>query len=257
MAQNGSMIPVTKNTELSSRLRLLPTLVTCIAMVAGFSSVLTSIAAMVQGEGDWYRWSALLILLALILDGLDGNLARYLNTQSLIGAELDTFVDLTAFGIAPAVLVYAVTLQQAGLLQRMLIPCVVVLLGALRLSRFKAYDPSRGMGGYTGLPITANACWVLFYVLALVVPPAEGLSCRTEGLLLGGVLMLCSLQVSNVHYPATSKQAVYFIPVLVLALVIMALSFYHPAAARILSFLMLLSVIGYSLLLPLLKRREA
>ncbi len=234
-------------------LKILPSSITSIAMLAGFSSVLTAIGGMVHGDVELYRWSSLLIILALILDGLDGNLARFLNARTRFGGELDTFVDLTAFGIAPAVLVHAVTLQESSLLIRMALPCFVVLLGALRLSRFKATDPGRGMGGYTGLPITANASWVSFFVQFAIIPPSPGMGWNAEILFLAGVFILCLLQVSNVRYPATSKKALYFVPTLILAVVIWTLSFNHPVAARWLSLIMLCSVIGYSLMLPLLR----
>lgn len=233
-------------------LRALPSVITSAAMLAGFSSVLTAIGGMVDGDVELFRWSSLLIILALILDGLDGNLARFLNARTRFGAELDTFVDLTAFGIAPAVLVHAVTLQESGMLLRMLLPCFIVLMGALRLSRFKATDPGRGIGGYTGLPITSNASWVSFFVQFAIIPPSKGMGSALETLFLAGVFILCLLQVSNVRYPATSKKALYFIPTFILAVVIWVLSFFLPTAARWLSLIMLFSVFSYSILLPLL-----
>ena len=241
-----------KRAKRQDLLKYLPSLITCIAMLAGFSSVLTAIGGMVHGDVELYRWSSLLIILALILDGLDGNLARLLNARSRLGAELDTFVDLTAFGIAPAVLVHAVSLQNSGMLARMILPCFIVLLGALRLSRFKATDPGRGAGGYTGLPITANASWVSFFVQFGIICPSPGMSSKAELIFLAGVFLLCLLQVSNVRYPAISKKALYFVPTFILAILIWFFSFYLPDTARMLSFIMLLSVVGYSLLLPLL-----
>ncbi len=230
----------------------MPSVITSIAMLAGFSSVLTAIEGMVYGDVEFFRWSSLLIILALILDGLDGNLARFLNARTRFGAELDTFVDLTAFGIAPAVLVHAATLQDSPVLVRMLLPCFIVLMGALRLSRFKATDPGRGIGGYTGLPITSNASWVSFFVQFAIIPPAKGMGAGLEMLFLVGVFILCILQVSNVRYPATSKKALYFVPTLVLAVVIWFLSFRMPDTARWLSLIMLVSVLSYSIILPIL-----
>ena len=101
--------------------QLIPSLFTLAAMLAGFLSILVTIQGMVaQAEivapagahraAELFRWAALLIMLAMILDGLDGNIARWLHGESDFGAELDTYVDLTAFGIAPAILVFAVTL---------------------------------------------------------------------------------------------------------------------------------------------------
>lgn len=186
------------------------------------------------------------------MDGLDGNIARYLNARTRFGAELDTFVDLTAFGIAPAVLVHAVSLQDSGIGVRMILPCFIVLLGALRLSRFKASDPGRGISGYTGLPITANASWVSFFVQFAIIPPSPGMGSNAEMTFLAGVFILCLLQVSNVRYPATSKKAVYFVPTMLLAVLIWSLSFLRPEIARWLSLIMLFSVLFYSILIPVL-----
>jgi CDP-diacylglycerol---serine O-phosphatidyltransferase len=72
---------------------------TFLALCAGVGSLLAA------GMGS-FLLSAQLILVSLILDGLDGTLARLLRGQTVFGAELDTFVDMTSFGIAPAVLLY-------------------------------------------------------------------------------------------------------------------------------------------------------
>jgi len=210
----------------------IPCLATIVAWVAGVLSILMTVRGMVTGQPEFYRWGALLVLSALVFDGLDGNLARWLKGQSEFGAELDTFVDVTAFGVAPAVLVHAVTLQEWALGWRLLFPCYVALFGALRLARFKVIDPSRGMGGYTGLPITVNAIWVSLYVLAMIVPPAQGLSGYSQLFFLFGVLSLTALQLSSVRYPAFSKKAVYFIPGIGMICFLVLLNFLHPRLAQ-------------------------
>ena len=77
----------------------IPCACTILALCAGVVSILAS----VQGR---FLLGAQLIFVSLILDGLDGTLARLLRGQSDFGGELDTFVDITSFGIAPAVLLY-------------------------------------------------------------------------------------------------------------------------------------------------------
>ena len=131
--------------------QLIPSIVTLAAMLSGFLSILLTFEGMHKGNPDLYRLSAQLIMLAMILDGLDGNLARWLKGQSEFGAELDTYVDLTAFGIAPAILIFAVTLQSKDPMWRVLLPSAVALSGVVRLARFKVRDPLRGQGGYAGL----------------------------------------------------------------------------------------------------------
>ena len=94
-------------------LQLVPISITLLAMLCGFFSILVtaeSIGETLDRAKEMHRWSALLIMLAMILDGIDGNVARKLKGCTEIGAELDTYVDMTAFGIAPAALIYVVML---------------------------------------------------------------------------------------------------------------------------------------------------
>jgi len=199
--------------------QVLPTVVTLFAMLAGFLSILVTFEGMRGDRSDLYRLAAQLIMLAMILDGLDGNIARKLRGESDFGAELDTYVDLTAFGIAPAILIFAVALQSRDPLWRVLLPSAVALSGVVRLARFKVKDPLRGHGGYAGLPITANAGWVALFVFINQSPPLDRFSLE-EGkvavLFLVGVLVFIILQVTNVRYPKPTKKMVLFLPCVVL-----------------------------------------
>jgi CDP-diacylglycerol--serine O-phosphatidyltransferase len=169
---------------------------------------------MTQDKPHLFLWAAKLIMLAMILDGLDGNLARWMKGSSAFGAELDTYVDLTAFGIAPAILIFAVTLQTKDEVIRVLLPSAVALSGVVRLARFKVKDPLRGQGGYAGLPITANGAWVAVFVLLNQVSGgrfALDHGWVATGFLLG-IMMFITLQVTNVRYPKPTKNAFIFIP---------------------------------------------
>lgn len=136
------------------------------ALLCGLMSVLFS------ATGNFYM-GALLILGAMILDGIDGTMARLLKASTAFGAEFDTFVDITAFGIAPAMLMYfylfhdfsapAPTLHPVGAL----LSIAIVLSGAIRLARFKVVDEDHGMSGYTGMPITVNALCLAGIVLLI------------------------------------------------------------------------------------------
>ena len=152
--------------------------ITAGALVCGLTSVLAS------ALGDFY-WGALFILGAMILDGIDGTMARMLKASTAFGAEFDTFVDITAFGIAPAMLMYfylfhdfsapAPTLHPVGAL----LSIAIVLSGAIRLARFKVVDEDNGMSGYTGMPITVNAlCFAGIVLLIEACKKGYGL---TEG----------------------------------------------------------------------------
>jgi len=240
--------------------QVLPTFLTLAAMLSGFLSILVAIQGLgladadPQHAGKLYRWSALLIMLAMILDGLDGNVARYLKAQSEFGAELDTYVDLTAFGIAPAILVFAVTLQSKEPLTRVLLPSAVALSGVVRLARFKVKDPLRGQGGYAGLPITVNAGWVALLVLISQTPPLDRFSLSqgpVAALFLVGVFAFVVLQVTNLRYPKPTKKAALFIPLLVLVFLLLYLGLVLPRMAVRVAVIMLVLGAVYVFIGPL------
>lgn len=223
----------------------IPTFVTILAMLAGFISILVTIEGMNDNNNPaMFRLAAQLIMAAMILDGIDGNVARMLKGQSDFGAELDTYVDMTAFGIAPAILISAVALQTKDPFWRVLLPSVVALSGVVRLARFKVKDTLRGQGGYAGLPITANAGWVALFVFINQSPPLDRFSLR-EGwvatLFLVGILVFIVLQVTNLRYPKPTKKMVLFIPCVILVTLFVLLE--PKIGVRIAIFLIILGVI--------------
>jgi CDP-diacylglycerol--serine O-phosphatidyltransferase len=214
--------------------QLVPTLFTLGAMLCALLSILFVVQGFHAPEADsavFYRLSAKMIMLAMILDGIDGNVARWLKGTSEFGAELDTYVDLTAFGIAPAILIFAVTMDTSNTLLRVLLPSAVVLSGVVRMARFKVSDPLRGQGGYAGLPITANAGWVSVMVYISLVPPSDNAVTDSFSLQNGlfamlflvGVIVFIVLQVSNVRFPKPTKKAVLFVPCVLLVALFVAL----------------------------------
>lgn len=245
--------------------QIIPTTVTLLAMLAGFLSILVAVEAIRIDSGTEllehgyfnFRNAALLIMIAMILDGLDGNLARWLRGESEFGAELDTYVDMTAFGIAPAVLIFAVALQQKDPMWRLVLPAAVCVSGVVRLARFKVKDPERGQGGYAGLPITVNAGWVAMFVFISQSPPIRGGFSLDQGwvaaLFLMGIVLFILLQVSNVRYPKPTKNALLFsvCVVLTLALLVLGQSRDLTQWAVRLAVLMIALGVGYILIGPL------
>ncbi len=249
----------------------IPISLTLMAMLCGFFSILVTLESMgepLAKAGLMHRWAALLIMLAMILDGLDGNVARRLNGCSELGAELDTYVDLTAFGIAPALLVYVVMLtgnvpqdiNRAA--WRVVMTSAVVLSGMLRLARFKAIDPSRGQHGYTGLPITACAGWVAMLVFISQSEPFERFS-LSQGpvamLFLAGVIAFIVLQVSQVHYPKPTKHPALFIPMILMVCLLFVPSprVAVPAAAVMVSLVLVYIMFGPLYAKHMARRRAA
>jgi len=179
---------------------LLPMSFSVGAMLAGFISIIKA------AEGS-YMVSSQLIMLSMILDGFDGNLARRFNATSDFGGEFDTYVDIMSFGIAPALLAYFVALQHFGAIG-LLFCCVTVLSGISRLSRFRAIDDDRGMKGYTGLPITVNAGWVALMVYVAYSAGETGVILESgifASLTWAVSLALVILQVSTFKYGKPSK----------------------------------------------------
>lgn len=239
--------------------QVVPTVFTLAAMLAGFLSIVFTIQGIQQGAGEYhkfYRLAAQMIMLAMILDGLDGNVARWIKGESEFGAELDTYVDMTAFGIAPAILIFAVAMQSSqSQLWRVVLPSAVALSGVVRLARFKVKDPLRGQGGYAGLPITGNAGWVALFVFVSQVRPANAaedyLSLRHgwfATLFLVGIIVFISLQVTNVRYPKPTKSAYLFIPCIILVLLLL---FLGQHSAVYVAIVMLVIGLLYAILGPL------
>jgi CDP-diacylglycerol--serine O-phosphatidyltransferase len=169
---------------------VLPNLITSLSLFAGFWAMITAI------EGR-YTEACLAILASLVLDGLDGKVARATGSVSRFGVEYDSLSDLVAFGVAPAVLFYFWSLKAFGRLG-ILAAFLFVACGALRLARFNVQVDSVGTKYFVGLPIPAAASMlvttVLFCEFLGVTAPVDFLP------LVFLVFGLSFLMVSNIHY---------------------------------------------------------
>ncbi len=147
---------------------LLPNLITVGAICAG----LTAIRFAFQ---ESYVAAVYLILLACILDGLDGRIARYMKSESQLGAELDSLADFANFGIAPALVIYAWALQdlkRAGWIAVLFFAVCCVM----RLARFNVDNKSELDGNsefFTGVPAPAGAMLVLLPMFLSFLWPNE------------------------------------------------------------------------------------
>jgi CDP-diacylglycerol---serine O-phosphatidyltransferase len=139
-----------------------PNAVTAMALCFGLTGIRFAIsAASGAGQpGDWERAIGAIII-AAILDGLDGRIARLLKGESRFGAELDSLSDVIAFGVSPALIMYLWSLQnfpQFGWFCAL----AFVVCQALRLARFNAAidaedQPHKSAGFMTGVPAPAGA----------------------------------------------------------------------------------------------------
>ncbi|HEY9565104.1 MAG TPA: CDP-diacylglycerol--serine O-phosphatidyltransferase [Nocardioides sp.] len=144
-----------------------PSLFTTANMACGFSSVLLAT------EGH-FQFAAILIAVAIIMDILDGGVARLVGATSPFGVQLDSLADLVSFGLAPAVLVYTWVLPEwpitAWLAAFLWLACA-----GFRLARFNfTIDPTDDKRYFIGLPSPAAAAVVMATVFALDNPDVPG-----------------------------------------------------------------------------------
>lgn len=133
---------------------LIPNAVTVLALCFGLTAVRFAIAA------EWEK-AVLAIIVAGVLDGIDGRIARLLKGASRFGAELDSLSDLTAFGVAPALIIYLWALQHVPGVG-WVIALAHAVTCALRLARFNAQidgdeQPHKRAGFLTGIPAPVGA----------------------------------------------------------------------------------------------------
>ena len=169
---------------------LLPNLFTTAALFAGFYAVL---AAM----NDQFDKAAIAIFVAMILDGLDGRVARMTNTQTAFGAEYDSLSDMVAFGLAPSLVMYEWSLSSLGKLG-WLAAFIYTAGAALRLARFNSQLNTADKRFFTGLPSPSAAAILAASVWVAVDNTLSGEALAWVALVLtagAGLLM-----VSNIRY---------------------------------------------------------
>ena len=131
---------------------ILPNLFTTAALFAGFYAI-------VQAMHGRFEVSAVAIFVAMLLDGLDGRVARLTNTQSEFGAEYDSLSDMVSFGAAPALVMYEWALKDLGKFGW--IAAFIFCAGAaLRLARFNTTISSVDKRYFQGLPSPAAAALI-------------------------------------------------------------------------------------------------
>ena len=230
--------------------KVVPNLFTLGAMAAAVMSIIYA------GQAQ-YIAAAQMIMLALALDGLDGNVARWVHGETKFGAELDTFIDITAYGIAPAVLAWNLVMKDHGFWGVAFV-CFTAMSGAMRLARFRVVDPFRGQQGYLGLPITVNAGWVAMFAIITETGGFGHEWLSITGGPLAAVVWSCSLaflllQVSNVRYIKPTKAPLFFAGGLVMILML----FLKQEVMATASLVIAAYAIYYGFLTPLFPRHAA
>jgi CDP-diacylglycerol--serine O-phosphatidyltransferase len=167
-----------------------------------------------------HELAAMMVIIAMLADGLDGRVARALNAQSDFGRELDSLSDVISFGVAPAFIMYVVAFQDMQALG-WIVTAIFPICGALRLARFNVISGNHDC--FVGLPIPAAggilSTLALFYA---DIPVFVLLICT---------ILLSALMVSNIKYPnfkriGFSRTVVWITPLLVAGA--LALAFIFP-----------------------------
>ena len=169
---------------------ILPNLFTTASLFCGFYSIIASM------NGD-FSHASISIILACILDGLDGRIARMTNTTSKFGSEYDSLSDLVSFGVAPAILVYTWALSPFGR-YGWLAAFLFVACGALRLARFNIQIGIIESKVFNGLPIPPAAVVVAASVLFFYYLGGDGQFNNISVLI--SMVVLALLMVSNIKY---------------------------------------------------------
>ena len=133
-----------------------PSVLTAANLFFGFLAIIKAF------DGD-YSSSAWLIMIAAVMDGLDGKLARFMKKGSEFGIQYDSLADMASFGVAPAVLVYTAYFDRFGFLGAA--ACFsIVLAGSLRLAKFNLSATRDTKEEYAGLPIPLAAVTIASFL---------------------------------------------------------------------------------------------
>jgi CDP-diacylglycerol--serine O-phosphatidyltransferase len=158
-------------------------------MLCGFASVLHAIHDRLELAG----W---LIILAGVLDGLDGRIARLTRSSSEFGKEYDSLADVVSFGVAPAILAYQWGLRGMGR-WGWAVTFLFLVAGSVRLARFNVHAGEGDKRFFTGLPIPAGAGSVTMMVL---IGPEPVVGQVSIALVWAFVFLVSVLMVSTVPY---------------------------------------------------------
>ena len=228
---------------------LLPNLFTTAALFAGFYAIV----AATQGR---FEAAAVAVFVAMLLDGIDGRVARLTNTQSAFGAEYDSLADMISFGLAPALVIYEWALFGMGKLG-WLAAFIYTAGAALRLARFNTQVGVADKRFFQGLPSPSAAAIVagLVWVGHDYASPAAPMN--VVALLI--TVLAGALMVSNIRYHSFKmldlRGKVPFVAILLVVLVMVFVSIDPPLV--LFSGFLIYVLSGPVLTLILLRKRRA
>lgn len=180
---------------------VVPNAVTALALCFGLTGIRFAISAAGYDPhpGDWERAIGAIIIAAM-LDGIDGRIARLLKAESRFGAELDSLSDVIAFGVSPAIIMYLWSLQNFPKFGWICALAIAVCC-ALRLARFNAAidaedQPHKSAGFLTGVPAPAGAGIAFLPLYLWLVTENEVF--RNPAIVAPWIVFVAVLMISNV-----------------------------------------------------------
>ncbi len=224
MEPDSQKLPKTKKSRERRRrgIYVLPNLFTTGALFFGFFSV-------IQATQANFEIAAIAILIATILDGLDGRVARLTNTSSNFGKEYDSLSDVVCFGLAPALVIYEWSIWSFGKIG-WLCAFLYVSATALRLARFNTIT-APNPAYFQGLPCPMAAAFLVTWMWVMVSPTQSPIPLVSE-ITLAIVVILALAMVSNVPYLSFKnigvKGRVPFVSSIIMVLAIAIVSFDPP-----------------------------
>ena len=229
---------------------VLPNLFTIGALFAGFYAI-------VQAMNGRWEHAAVAVFIAMVLDGLDGRVARMTGTQSAFGAELDSLSDMVSFGVAPALIMYVFALKGLGKFG-WIAAFVYCSAAALRLARFNTQLEVADKRFFQGLPSPAAAALVAGFVWVMV---EYGFSGPEVSWLASAVILFSGISmVTNLKYYSGKeinlRKSVPFFVVLLIVLFFILVSTSPPEVLLIMFALYGLSGYVYAAWLRLRRKNK-
>ncbi|PCJ17795.1 MAG: CDP-diacylglycerol--serine O-phosphatidyltransferase [SAR86 cluster bacterium] len=225
--QSDGILPIDEHEEIVSeggkkvRIRgiyLLPNLLTLGALFSGFYAVIAGMS----GNFDEAGWA---ILIAAVLDGLDGRIARLTNTQSAFGAQFDSLSDMVSFGVAPSLIMFSWAFAPLGRLG-WAASFIYMSCAALRLARFNVQLGTVDKRFFVGLqsPLAAGLVtfvpWLGYKYGLEITPLVAYLSAILT--VFAGLLMISNYKYSSfkeLHFKGTVPYMVFVFAVVLLVVV--------------------------------------
>lgn len=222
-----SLFPIDEHEEVVSEdgkkvrrrgIYLLPNLLTLGALFAGFYAIIAGM----NGDFNKAGWA---ILIAAILDGLDGRVARLTNTQSAFGAQFDSLSDMVSFGVAPALIMFSWALSSLGE-AGWAASFIYMSCAALRLARFNVQLGTVDKRFFVGLqsPVAAGLvtfiAWVGFKYQVEITPFIA--FCAAVMTAFTGILMISNYRYysfKEIHFRGTVPYVVFLMAVVLLVVI--------------------------------------